>query len=214
MPHKSDGIPFILSPRPTKSADGKHLYYARLVPGRKLDTEYVDNECARISSLHSGDFRRACEIFIDAVAQPIADGYRIETPFGTFAPRLRTLGEHADPNQFSNGSVMYAGIDFKPSKLLKDKVFRHQKGCFRIKTPVGNMQMHDEEFMLKALREAMTGGFITIRAFCIYSRLKYASARKYLDSLCQGDDPILKCDKAGNAFIYRPTERYTEIIYK
>lgn len=51
MSRKSNGIPFILSPRPTKSADGKQRYYARLDPGRKLDIDFVDNECARCSKI-------------------------------------------------------------------------------------------------------------------------------------------------------------------
>lgn len=212
MPRKSDGIPFILSPRPTKSADGKQQFYARLDPGRKLDIEFVDNECARISSLHNGDFRRTCEIFMDAVAHLIANGYRIETPIGSFAPKLRTLGEHTDADNFSNGSVMYAGIDFKPSKQLKNRVLSHQKGCYKINAHAGNMQMHDTKLMYKALSESMTDGIITVRSFCLNSKLKYASARQYLDHLCHGDFPLLKCSKIGRSLIYMPTERYAGII--
>lgn len=212
MPRKTDGIPFVLSPRPTKTTDGKQLYYARLVPGRKLDVDFVDNECARISSLHPGDFRRTCEIFVDAVAQLIADGYRIEPPFGTFAPRLRTLGEHTDTNNFPNASVMYAGIDFKPSKLLKDKVKRRQKGCRKTDAPAGNTQMYNTELMHQALRRSMADDIITIKSFCINSHLKYASAKKYLDGLCQGNEPLLTCRKTGNTLIYKPTARYTKVI--
>ena len=202
MPYKTDGIPFQLHPRPTRSADDKPLLYARPVTGRKLDVNTVDELFTPGRSYRLGDFRRMMETFIELLSPYIADGYSVETPLGTFAPRLRTHGDYTDASQVTSGSVSYAGIEFRPSKAFSQEVLSHQRGCHKVATMVGNEQTRDAEAMDKALRQSLDHGLITVRAFCVNSGLKYGSARKYLDSLCQGDHPRLRCHKQGSMLLY------------
>ena len=52
--------------------------------------------------------------------------------------------------------------------------------------------------METALRRSTVNGYITISNFVWASRLKYRSAKRYLDSFCQGDNPSLRCYQEGS----------------
>ena len=106
MPRKTDGIPFQLQPRPTRNEDGQQLLYARLLPGRRMKLEMVDDMFTQGRSYRLGDFKRMMETFIELFGRYIAMGYRIEPPLGSFAPKLRTHGDYTSPEQVSNGSVI------------------------------------------------------------------------------------------------------------
>lgn len=206
MPRKTDGIPFQLQPRPTRNEDGKQLLYARLLPGRRMKLDMVDDMFTRGRSYRLGDFKRMMETFIELFGRYIAMGFRVETPLGSFAPKLRTHGEYTSPEQVSNGSVSYAGIEFTPSRAFSQEVERHQRGCLKANVVVGNEQMHDEKAMNKALEQGIDHGIITVKAFMVYSRLRYKSAKKYLDSLCEGDTPRLRSFKRSGKLFYEVIE--------
>ena len=56
------------------------------------------------------------DVVIDVVGLWLSDGYRVETPIGSFAPKLKLLGEHTDPKTINGRDIEYAGIEFIPSK--------------------------------------------------------------------------------------------------
>ncbi|MBQ9654833.1 MAG: hypothetical protein IJV38_02290 [Prevotella sp.] len=207
MPRKKNGIPFVLQPRPTKGADGKPLLYAHLEPGRKLTLDWLDEEFRGQGRYQPGDVRRMMEIFAVVTSRYIADGYRIETPLGTFAPKLKMTGEFTDPAMVGNGNVDMTGIEYTPSAFFKRKVKQYDRGCHKVDTYVGNAQMQDEQAMQEALQQSMgRHGFVTIKAFCVYSHLKYKSARRYLDSLCEGEHPLFSREKSGGVIFYVPVQ--------
>ncbi len=213
MPRKTDGIPFILQPRPTKGADGKPLLYAQLMPGRRLTLDWLDTEFRGQGRYQPGDVKRMFEVFATVVGRYLADGYRIETPIGSFAPRLKIDGDYTEPASVCNGSADLAGIEFTPSQRLRREVKEHYRGCRKINTVVGNAQMYDERAMQKALRACMAhSDFITVRDFSIYSKLKLKSARHFLDSLCEGDTPRLRRVKRGRILLYFPLDQDEEQV--
>ena len=78
------------------------------------------------------------------------------------------------------------------------------------KEAVGNTQMHDEHLMEQALKECMKEtGIVTIKSFCVYSGLKYKSACRFLDSLCEGDNARFKKVKQGGVILYLPLRKET-----
>lgn len=202
MPRKTDGMFFELHPSPKMGEDGKPLLYARPASDRKVTMKEVDNFCARYRGMQRGQMTIDMETFIDACRHWLSDGYRIETPLGTFAPKLRLLGEHTDPSKVLGRDVMFAGIDFKPSKEFIAEAKRNNQGFRRAATPVGNAQMYDEAFMEEALRRSLVAGFTTIRRFQAASGLKYHSAQTYLENLCKGESPRLRRMKIGTSFHY------------
>ncbi len=58
------------------------------------------------------------------------------------------------------------------------------------------------DLLEEALRKSVRHGYITIKTFQTFSRLKYKSAQRYLDSLCQGDNPCLGRYKEGRTWHY------------
>ena len=58
---------------------------------------------------------------------------------------------------------------------------------------------------LKALIDRIieNNGYVTVRTFKEHSGLKIDTARNYLNTLCQGDQPLLKQFKVGRTFIYK-----------
>ena len=202
MPRKTDGILFELQPRPTKGDDGKPLLYAQPVVERKYDIDAIDDFCAKYRHTSKGEIRHFFDLFSEVATMWLREGCRVETPFGSLAPKLKLLGEHTDPNMVTGRDVMYAGIEFIPSKQFVKDADCSADGFRLQKSNVGNSQMYDPQAMDEALRRSMRNGYITIKSFQFVSGLKYNSARKYLDSLCTGDNPRLRRYLEGRIYHY------------
>ena len=75
---------------------------------------------------------------------------------------------------------------------------------------MGNSQLYDQQAMQEALRRSLHSYYTTISTFMVSSGLKYGSAKRYLDSLCQGDDARFHTYKEGNTRIYAVKKKYQE----
>ena len=202
MPRKTDGIEFEIHPRPTKGEDGKPLLYVRPAKGRKKGFKELDDFCTKYRSMRTGELKQAFDVVMEIVGHWVSDGYRVETPLGSFAPKLKLLGEHTDPKTIHGRDIKYAGIEFIPSKEFIKECGKNREGYRKSQAPVGNSQMYDQKAMDEALRKSFRHGYITIKTFQIFSGLKYNSAKNFLDSLCIGEDPRLSCYKDGRTWHY------------
>lgn len=208
MPRKNNGIPFFLQLSPQKGPDGKPLLYARPMPGMKLDKNYADNIITQVSHFHHGELSSVLETFIDAFSRYIANGYRIETPLGTFGPKLKMNGQYTDPESVNSAAVNFAGIEFKPSKRFLDTVKKHQHGCHPARYATSpSIPVSDNDLLIHALEESMTNGYTTMKSFMQKSTLKYKKAKLFLDSLCEGEHPLLSRKKEGNTMLYTFTPK-------
>ena len=207
MPLKVDGMPYDLHPGPPKDEEGNPYLYVRPAPDRRIKMDEVDEFCAKYRGMSRGQMTSAMTCFIDVVRHWLVDGHRVETPMGVFAPRLKLNGRFTDPKKVKNSDVRLDGIDFTPSKEFVGEVqdVLHY-GFRRASTRVGNKQMYDEAKMERALEKChRVYGNITISGFQDWSGLRYHSAKKYLDSLCEGEHPRLRRNKVGTTFQYVPT---------
>ena len=202
MPRKTDGIYFELQPRPTKGDDGKPLLYAEPVIERKYDLDDIDDFCTRYRHTSRGEMKRLFDLLGEVTAMWLSKGYRVETPFGSFAPKLKLLGDHTEPDKVLGRDVRYGGIEFIPSKQFVSDADCSLKGFRRLKTPVGNSQMYDPEAMDEALRQSLRNGFTTVSTFMMFSHLKRKSAKTFLDSLCMGEHPRLRHYREGRTWHY------------
>lgn len=202
MPRKTDGILFELQPRPTKGNDGKPLLYAQPVIERKYDLDAIDDFCAKYRHTSKGEIRRLFDLFSEVATMWLREGCRVETPFGSLAPKLRLLGEHTDPSMVTGRDVMYGGIEFIPSRQFVRDADCSLDGFRRKQGSVGNSQMYDPKAMDEALRQSSRKGYITVSTFMVFSGLKRKSAKAYLDSLCEGDTPRLRRYREGRMLHY------------
>ena len=149
----------------------------------------------------------AFETFIEACSQWLADGYRVETPLGVFSPKIKLEGDFTDPAKVKGKDVKFVGIELAPSKHFLKEVKWKQNGFRHKGTSTGNSQLLDASFMEKALQHAMRRGFTTIRTLMACSGLKYHSAQRYLNRLCYGENPTLRCERIGNSYHYFPLQK-------
>ena len=191
MPRKTDGIEFEIHPRPTKGEDGKPLLYVRPAKGRKRSFKYLDDYCTKYRGVRPGEIQQVFDVVMETVGRWVSDGHRVETPFGSFAPKLKLLGEHTDPKTITGKDIVYAGLEFIPSKEFVKECGRNREGYRKSDAPVGNSQMHDPKAMDAALERCLRLGYVTVPEFMIFSGLKRDSAKTYLDSLCKGEHPRL-----------------------
>ena len=202
MPRKTDGILFELQPRPTKGDHGKPLLYAQPVVERKYGVDDIDDFCAKYRHMSRGEVKHFFGILEEVTTMWLKQGCRVEMPFGSFAPKLKLVGEHTDPEKVLGRDVMYGGIEFIPAKQFVKNADCGRLGFRRKRGNVGNSQMYDPKAMEEALRQSTVKGHISIKRFQINSGLKYTSAKHYLDSLCDGDSPRLQRYKEGRMWHY------------
>jgi len=204
MPRKTNGIEFEIHPRPTKGEDGKPLLYVRPAKGRKKSFKELEAFCNKYRNLRSGEMKMVFDVVMEVVGLWLSYGYRVETPLGSFAPKLKLLGEHTDPKTIHGRDIMYAGVEFIPSKELVIEGSHNREGYRKSQAPVGNGQMYDKKAMDEALQRCMKMGYVTIPEFMIFSGLKRDSAKSYLDSLCRGDCPRLRKVRESRRWFYFP----------
>lgn len=206
MPRKTDGIEFELHPSPKKDQDGKPLLYARLSSKKKLTFKQLEHYSMEHNHASRGELEACFTKFIKSARLWFYEGYRVETPIGSFAPKLKLMGEHTDPKTVTGRDIRFDGVEFIPSKDFIEQVCQNKLGFRRREEAVGNSQMHDPQAMEEALRKSLWEGFTTVSKFKFYSQLKRDSAQRYLDSLTVGDHPRLHRSKSGKSYIYFPIQ--------
>ncbi len=203
MPIKKDGMLFEMHPSPAKSDDGKTLYYPRPLKGKKLTIKQVDGLCKEHHRTYGYKLESAFEAFMEEVGYWLSEGYRIDTPIGSFAPKLGLKRQITDPDDVKGNDVRFEGVEYNPGKLWQKEVGKWLKG-FR---PMGNANtaevLSDSDRLRQILdRYVGKGGMVTVRQFALASGLTYYSARQRLDAWTEGEQPVLLRSRVGKTFIY------------
>ena len=89
---------FEVHPTPVKGKDGRNIVYVRPAAGKKLSMKALEDYCDKFYGIRFGELSRAMDVFMRAAAELMARGYRIDTPIGSFAPRLKLVREVTDVN--------------------------------------------------------------------------------------------------------------------
>ena len=210
MPRKTNGIEFEVHPRPTKGDDGKPLLYVRPVKGRKKTFKDLEAFCSKYRGLRTGELQQVFGVVMEVGGMWLSDGYRVETPLGSFAPKLKLLGEHTDPKTIHGRDIRYAGLEFIPSKDFVEEGGRNREGYRKSNGQVGNSQMYDAGAMDEALRRSMRLGYTTVPDFMIFSQLKRDSAKRYLDNLCVGENARLWKVRESRRWLYFPKKQVSK----
>ena len=113
MPRKNKGMWYEVHPTPAKGEDGKNLVYVRPMSGRKLTMKQLEDYCERNYSLRYGEMSRAFDVFIRAAGWFLSEGYRIDTPIGSFAPKLSLAKQVTNPDKVRDRDVRLDGCYVK-----------------------------------------------------------------------------------------------------
>lgn len=206
MPRKKNGMPFEAHPSPRKAENGESILYVKPLSGRVRTLQELESYFADKYSLRKGDMTRVFEAFLDAAPEWMAEGYRIETPIGTFAPRLKLKRQVTNPDDIRHDDVEVDGIDYQSIKPF-EKNLKYQvcsDGFRYVRKPTSSRLMTNQQHLEKALRKSIEAnhGYTTVSSFAYYSGLTEHSARKQLDRWCFGANAILQMSRVSHAHIY------------
>jgi len=204
MPRKNKGMWYEVHPTPVKGSDGKNLVYVRPKSGQKITMKELEEYCEHESALRYGELTRAFDVFIRVAGRLMADGYRIETPIGSFAPKLSLTKQITDPKEVKDRDVMLEGVDYNPGKMWNDEIARWLDGFRRYHNPDTLKILADKDKLEQVMRACLekNHGYITAGIFARSSGLTLYSARKQLNEWTKGENPKLLMTPRGKEHIY------------
>ena len=204
MPKKDKGMWYEVHPTPVKGKDGKNLVYVRPKSGLKITMRQLESYCERNYSLRYGEMSRAFDIFMRAAGWFLSEGYRIETPIGSFAPKLALKRQVTSADEVKDRDVKLEGVEYNPGKIWNDEIEKWLDGFRRSYKPDVQSILADKEKLEETLHKCLHGnyGYITAGMFSALSGLTLYSARKQLNEWTMGDKPKLLKTKRGKEFIY------------
>ena len=145
----------------------------------------------------------AFNTFIKGAGELMAMGYRIDTPIGSFVPRLALKREITDPDEVDDKDVELDGVDYKPGKKWNKAINKWlDNGFVRVENPNVQKQLDDKERLEAALRKSLQGGYTTVRLFALSAGLTNYTARKLLNDWTKGENPRLMKSSMGKLDIY------------
>ena len=204
MPRKNYGMWYEVHPTPVKGEDGKNLVYVRPKSGLKLTMRQLEDYCERTYNMRYSEMSRAFDVFIRAAGRFLADGYRIDTPIGSFAPKLSLTKQVTDPDLVKDRDVRLEGVEYNPGKLWNEEMKKWHDGFRRYQNPDTQEIMADKEKLEQMMHECIQKyhGYITAGLFARYTGLTLYSARKQLNEWTKGDNPKLLKTPRGKEHIY------------
>ena len=205
MPRKKTGMPFEAHPSPKVAENGEKLLYVKTQSGLVRTLSEFEMWFHDKFSLRQGDMNRVFEAMLDGAPEWFAAGYRIETPIGTFSPKLKLKRQVTDPDDITHDNVELDGIEFQPSKsFIKNMEYAVVRDGFRyIRKPQSNRLLNNQQHLEKALQQCIKErGYATVASFAAHSGLTDHSARRQLDKWCFGDNPKLQFSRFGRIHIY------------
>jgi len=187
-----------------KGVDGKNLVYVRPKSGMKLSMKELEDYCERNYSLRYGELSRAFDVFVRVAGRFLAEGYRIDTPIGSFAPKLSLDKQVTDANEVKDRDVQLDGVEYNPGKLWEKEIKKWLDGFRRFQNPDTKEILADKDKLEQEMRECIqrNNGYITAGMFASYTGLTLYSARKQLDEWTKGQNPKLLMTPRGKEHIY------------
>ncbi len=204
MPRKNKGMWYEVHPTPVKGSDGKNLVYVRPKSGQKLTMKQLEDYGERHYALRYGELTRAFDVFIRIAGRFLAEGYRIDTPIGSFAPKLSLAKQITDPEEVKDRHVRLEGVEYNPGKLWNDEIDKWLDGFRRYHNPDTQQILADKDKLEQVMRECLKQhhGYITAGMFARCSGLTLYSARKQLNEWTKGENPKLLMTPRGKEHIY------------
>ena len=204
MPRKESGMWYEVHRTPVKGEDGQNIVYVRPKSGMKLNMKQLEDYCERMNYLRYGELSRVMDAFVRVTGRFLAEGYRIDTPIGSFAPKLSLTKQATDANEVKDRDVRLDGVEYNPGKLWDKEMKKWLDGFRRFHNPDTKEILADKDKLEQLMRECIQkhNGYITAGMFARYSGLTLYSARKQLNEWTHGDNPKLLLTAQGKEHIY------------
>jgi len=204
MPRKNCGMWYEVHPTPVKGDNGRNIMYVRPKSGMKLTMKQLEEYCEHINALRYGELSRAFDAFLRVAGRFLAEGYRIDTPIGSFAPKLSLAKQVTSADEVKDRDVRLDSVEYKPGKLWNREMEKWHDGFRKAETANVQERMADKAKLEQMMRECLERhqGYITAGMFSRYSGLTLYSARKQLNEWTKGDNLKLLKTPRGKEHIY------------
>ncbi len=168
-----------------------------------MSIEGVDEFCAKHYATRNGEIELAFKQFIKGASELMAMGYRIDTPIGSFVPKLGLTREITDADEVKDSDVVLEGVGYNPGKLWNKAIEKWlYDGFKRVENPNTQALLNDKEKMEEVLQKCLKRGYVTVKVFAILAGLTKYSARKQLEAWTKGEHPKLMKSQFGKTDIY------------
>lgn len=203
MPINKRGIPYELYESPKKDESGRNILCAKVVTNGTYSQKQLEDYMQEYWTIHPSDARRFMTAFVDAVTSLLADGYRVDTPIGSFYMKLKLDAPYTSADKVTARQVGFDGIGILPDKdfvnRVRDNIHGYQRERRRHSPDLGSADdIHRK--VTKLARD--NGGFFDIRDFRMAFGVSDYMARKHLKMLSEGPSPFLCCKRMGSSLTY------------
>ena len=134
MPRKESGMWYEVHRTPIKGEDGQNIVYVRPKSGMKLNMKQLEDYCERMNYLRYGELSRVMDAFVRAAGRFLAEGYRIDTPIGSFAPKLSLAKQLTDADLVKDRDVHEGPhqfrMEWKPAPLVAGMTITDEPGVY------------------------------------------------------------------------------------
>lgn len=203
---KKEPLHVIVYPSNFDGKNGEKMLYVSANTHDEVSLEDLDALCHEFESLPKGYVVRCFEALMYAIPHLIGEHKRVKTPLGSFYVKPQFLRTMTEDEKVSASDIWLGGIDFRPTREFRDAVKNEFKSIDidRRNHPVDVAYYSQRNPELEKCLSSDGAGnrYVTIDEYRRETGLSYHSARKCLDLMTTGDNPILQKTKIGKINVY------------
>ena len=211
-------IHFTVHRNPLPDADGSPTYQVRQDPWYTVEPETFLELVETHQQLRAGHLQHAITAIEDELVKQLFDNKRVHLGhIGTFSLKLGFRkrrddeGQEAkpvftDPNDITGDAVVVEGISFVPDRQLIDELTSTPCQMHNIQSrgKVGHSAVYgDDEMRRRVADYVREHGYLTVHRLRQDFGLTKYMARKWLNALTEGPNPLLRGEKEGTTMIFR-----------
>lgn len=203
---KRDPLHVLVYPSNFVGKNGHKMLYVASNTYDEVSIEELDKYCHETESLPQGYITRCFQALMSAIPHLIGEHKRVKTPLGSFYVKPQFYRTMTDDEKVTAEDIWLGGIDFRPSKMFRDAV-QDEFASIEIDRRKHPIDTSYYSQMNPALEECLSDDedgnrYVTVEEYRRETGLSYKTAKKCLDMMTEGDNPILKKTRIGRMNIY------------
>lgn len=203
---KIDPLHVVVYPSNFTGEKGHRMLYVSSNAREEVDIKKLDEFCHEWENLPKGYVVRCFEALMYAIPCLIGQHKRVKTPIGSFYVRPQFLKTMTDDQKVTANDIWLGGIDFRPTKEFRKAVMGEFRSIQidRRNHPIDTDYYSQRNPELESCLSSDANGnrYVTVDEYRRATGLSDHSARKCLENMTKGDNPILQKTKIGTTNVY------------
>lgn len=203
---KTDPLHVVVYPSNFKDGNGHRMLYVASNAREEIGIKQIDEYCHKYEALPRGYVTRCFDALMNVIPYFIGDHKRVKTPIGSFYVKPQFLRTMTDDEKVTANDIWLGGIDFRPTKEFRQAVMKKFRSIEidRRSHPIDTNYYSQRNQELESCLSADSNGnrFVTVDEYRRATGLSYNSAKKCLDKMTTGENPILQKTKIGRMNFY------------